>query len=262
MNIPSGPGEGSEARAVDYAEAMSFMAIGLAAVDADRLIGMSADEARHVLSGGMWRASTVAALAKYATITPWAWVDRPFHCWMLRRLLAEVHWEDLDEDRRVEQVARVFSMVHFGVDVSPMWFGRLRRVVVKGLATEAELRRLLRNSCVLSRASDYEDSRAGDGLPWWRRLLMMGAPKNGDLNIRQPIWPIKLLVAAFLVCLLAALGVLLAEVARSYQQGGITATAGSARIVLLLGVSARVLWWIGPVSWSRAKRLEWLLRAA
>jgi hypothetical protein len=182
---------------------------------------------------------------------------------MLRRLLAEASGTELAEDRRVEQVARVFSMVHFGVDVSPLWFGRLRRVVVKGLATEFEIKKLLRSSCVVSRASDFADSRATSALPWWRRLQVLGAPKNGDLNVRQPVWPIKVFVGLLLALLLTCVGVGLTGIAaRSLQEDGLQVTAGSARVVLLSGVLAWFLWWIGPVSWSRAKRLERLLRAA
>lgn len=250
-------------RPVSYAEAISFMALGLAATDSKMLEAVSADGARAVFAENLWRSSTVVAIAKYARIGLWDWLDRPFHCWMLRRLLAEAQGSEPEELRRVERTARVFSMVHFGVDVSPAWFGRLRRVVAKGLSTEKELKRLLRSTCVLWRPSHLAQYRSIRQVPLWQRPMVLGCPEDGELRLRQPSLLIKASVLIGLTFLLACTGVGIADlVMRSLHHGRLIVSPGTMSIVLVYGCAAWGLWWIGPESWDRAARLQMLLDAA
>lgn len=187
------------------------------------------------------------------------WLAKPWHCWMLRKLLKQLHTENLPpkgEAAAVRLLTRCAALIEFGVDVNSDWYQRLRSAVAAGRITRTEVRSLLKSSTVWW--GTHEDPQAVT--PIWKKPILilwrMGRPSNGDLLVIRHGMGVK----ALLLTMLFAPSALIIQIGMAVQQNWLKhGTAFNYTLLALvlfeLATVIWVTWFIGPRSWNAAKRL-------
>lgn len=187
------------------------------------------------------------------------WLAKPWHCWMLRKLLNRLLTEKLppkSEAAAVQLLTRCAALIEFGVDVNSVWYQRLRLAVIEGRITRTKLRSLLKSSTVWW--GTHEDPQAAT--PIWKKPILilwrMGRPSNGDLIVIRH----GLAVKALLLTMLFASSSLIVQIGMATQQNWVKhGTAINYSLLALVAFEIATViwftWFIGPRSWIAAKRL-------
>jgi hypothetical protein len=242
----------------DYAELLASMsiAIGLAvtkgtpAADLESVLA----QASHNMAGRLWQITA----ARKLRISPWMWIDRPWHCWQIRKLANELL--DSAEDgptlqAKVAKLGRYSAMVEFGVNVNEYWYRRLRGAVVTGVTTHAELRSLLRKPTVWWGAKQDGPSSF---FAWIRTLLNFGRPPDGELLIKQfhPITRVVLMIIFLTSAFGFSLGVGLVFRLVSSPHFSHDRLLGLLDFTVAMFLVSLASWWLGPSSTGATRRLE------
>lgn len=187
------------------------------------------------------------------------WLAKPWHCWMLRKLLNRLLTESLPPKREaadVQLLTRCAALIEFGVDVNSVWYQRLRLAVIDGRITRTELRSLLKSSTVWW--GTHEDPQSVT--PIWKKpvlnLWRMGRPSIGDLIVIRHGWVVK----ALLLTMLIASSTLISQIGMAAQQNWVKHGAAFnysllALVAFQLATVIWFTWFIGPRSWIAAKRM-------
>ena len=207
----------------------------------------------------------MAQAARSLRPSVWTWVDKPWHCIKLRKLLRDLE-EAKDEASLREQhkdIVRIAAMVEFGVDVNAFWYGQLRKIVALGLADAQELRSLLRSTAVWWGTSVKLRESDGRIVSRLKTLWVMGRPEAGALLVGQHSQFTRATLG--LMCGLGAVittigvAVLCQRIVREHTVGD---SANLIAGIIVYGLLTWGLWWLGPRSWSAADRLRFLIRRA
>lgn len=256
----------SRPNADDYAELLASMsiAIGLAVTKETPELGLEnvLAQASRNMAGRYWQITA----ARKLHISPQMWMDRPWHCWQIRKLASELldPAEDGPEmQAKVTKLGRYSAMVEFGVIVNESWYRRLRGAVVDGVTTHAELRALLRRPVVWCGAKQDGPS---DFLVWVRGSLGFGRPPDGELLIEQshPITRAFFMTVFLTSTLGAGLGM---GMGMGMGMGLVFPFVSSPyffhdRLLILIGFTVSMFlvsvasWWLGPSSTHAARRLD------
>lgn len=247
----------------DYAELLASMsiAVGLAVTKENPKVRLEQVLARasQNMAGRYWQITA----ARKLRISPWMWIDRPWHCWKIRKLANEL-FDSSENDsairEKVEKLGRYSAMVEFGVNVNEYWYRRLRGAVVDGVTTHVELRSLLRKPTVWWGAKQYGPS---DFLGRMNRLWNFGRPRDGELLIKQfnPMTRAVLMIIFITSGLGFGVGVGLVVRLTSTPRFSHDTLLVLLDFTVTMFLTSLASWWLGPSSTDATRRLEEILRS-
>jgi hypothetical protein len=242
----------------EYAELLASMSIAIGLAVTKQPHGASLKEvlaqASRNMAGRYWQITA----ARKLRISPWMWIDRPWHCWQIRKLANELldpAEDGPDVQAKVAKLGRYSAMVEFGVNVNESWYRRLRGAVADGVTTHTELRALLRKPTVWWGTKRNVTSNF---LGCARELWCIGRPPDGELLVKQfhPITRGVLMVIFFASTLAAGIGVGMVYRLVSSHLGSHESLATVIDFTVAMSLLSLASWWIGPSSTNAVRRLE------
>ena len=217
------------------------------------------------LDGHMSPLSRQVQMARVLRPSLCARLEHPWHWWRLRQSLRDIEnglLSDGDVPDEVAALGKYAAFVEFGVCVDSAWHRRLRWLVANDLVSLETLRSWLRSTTIWWGAAGHSPAKVSSGLTGVFDYLWLLGRRNvndGELLISPSHLSTQLLVGIALLTSMVGTGFSL----------GLTILALAAELrspwpqLLYVDVEGAAVtwavWWIGPHSWSCAKRLQALL---
>lgn len=216
---------------------------------------------QKAMHGSHW-SITVGRDLKFGLL---AWIDHPWHCYKLKRLVPQLLNQELSgggEEEASKLLVRCCAMIEFGVDVNAQCYRRLREVVIDHNVSARELRSLLRHSTVWWGTSVTSTSGTNGASSFFRSIWGMGRPPDGELLLRQHHWLTQAVILTTLGLSGLAWGIVSFALLRYlFIHSTVFGAADLISASAIYGVVFCGIWWLGPGSWSAVSRLQKLLHS-
>lgn len=203
---------------------------------------------------------TIAQKLRWDHLT---WIDHPWHCYKLKRLVSQIQnqdFSDIDEAEALKLLTRCCAMIEFGVDVDYKSYRRLREVVIDHNISAYELKSILRHSTIWWGTSVTATCEQNLFIRFFLFIWSMGRPRDGELLMQDHHSFTKSAILAFICFLVLGL------VNNCFDLLSCLLTPeaifDARRIIpttLAFGSSFLIFWWIGPSSWFAVNKLKKLI---